>query len=51
MEVVAALTTVPLLAHESDPPEHGEVLRDRGTADGDVGGKLADRLVAAWRAR
>ena len=47
MEVVAALTPVPLLAHEPDPAEHREVLGDRGPAHGDGGRELVHGLVAA----
>ncbi len=47
MQVVATLTTVALLAHESDPAQHREMLRDRGPAHRHDGGELVDGLVAA----
>jgi hypothetical protein len=46
MEVVAALTSVPLFAHEPDAAEDREVLRDSGATHGHDCGELAHGLVA-----
>ena len=47
MEVVAALTTVALLAHQSYPPQHRQMLGDRGPAHRHRRRQLVHGLVAA----